>query len=258
MAEGVIDATVEEARRHPYLVVGGLVAAVAVLWYLSGSSAAPAGQNFTFSYGPSDAQVLAGTQLAIAQQADQTAVTLAGMQTTAQTGIAQDYFGYLTNNSANTLAAVVNTNGTAATIAQAGDWTQAQIAATTTGAATQQAQIASYTSVTNTAGTNAAAVAMQGNANATTLAVAQDNNATSYGIAVNNNATTLGVQASNERIAADQIGTNATVALTQANDNYNLGMTQTNNANQIANAQLGVQGNQNWFQWAAAMLRGGA
>lgn len=98
MSEGVVESTVDEAKRHPWLIVGGFVALVLVIYLASGKKATPA---FRFSYGPSDAQVLAGTQLAIAQAQDQTKVSLMGQLA----GVYHDYFGYLATNSANTLDA---------------------------------------------------------------------------------------------------------------------------------------------------------
>lgn len=98
--EGVVEATWTEAKLHPWLIGGAVAAIVLVLWWNGRAKTQPA-QNFTFSYGPSDAQVQAGTALAIAQQADQTNLAKA----TIQAGTDQDYFNYLAtasnNNSTN-------------------------------------------------------------------------------------------------------------------------------------------------------------
>lgn len=102
--EGVVSATMETARAHPAWVVGGVVGLVAVLWLVSRKKAKEP-QAFSFNYGPSDAQVQAGTQLAIAQQADQTQVTLANINATASSAAVSSYFDYLTNHSKDQLAA---------------------------------------------------------------------------------------------------------------------------------------------------------
>jgi len=105
----VIEATEQEFSAHPY-IIGGSVAALVLIIYLS-SRKSSGGQTASFSYnlGPSDANIQAGTQLAIAQlQAQQ-----ASAQTAAATTAAGDYFSYLTSNSLNQLNAVQNTNGTA-------------------------------------------------------------------------------------------------------------------------------------------------
>lgn len=108
MADGVIDSTIEEAKAHPWLVVGGFVALAALLWYLSGPKAT-APQSFQFSYGPSDAQVKAGTALSIAQAGNQAALSAAQIGATTQEHVYDSYFGYLTNagNNAATQAATV-------------------------------------------------------------------------------------------------------------------------------------------------------
>jgi hypothetical protein len=125
--ESVIGATWAEAKLHPYLI-GGAVAVLAVLiWYMSRPSPAATPQNFSFSYGPSDAQVRAGTALQIAQQADTTSLAMANIQAGVQSQTAQDYFSYLTTNSANQLDA-----------AQSGDNAQIAINAQNNGAALQK------------------------------------------------------------------------------------------------------------------------
>lgn len=95
MSEGVIDSTVEEVKAHPWIFVGGFVVLAGLLWYLSGPKAT-APQSFNFSYGPSDAQVKAGTALAIAQAGNQTAISAQQIQSTTQEHVYDDYFGYLT------------------------------------------------------------------------------------------------------------------------------------------------------------------
>lgn len=154
--EGVIGSTMEEAKRHPYLIVGGFVAVVALLWVLSSSGGSSKAQNFTFSYGPSDAQIAAGTAQQISTQQAQTAVSLANTQAATQTAVSQDYFGYLTNNSANLLAATINTNATAATIS---------------GQNNNTAVIASNNALTGLINTNQTTLADDMNGNATQLAI---------------------------------------------------------------------------------------
>lgn len=105
MSEGVVDSTVEEVKAHPWIFIGGFVALAGLLWYLSGPKAT-APQAFTFSYGPSDAQVKAGTALAIAQAGNQTAISAQQIQSTTQEHVYDDYFSYLTTagNNATTQA----------------------------------------------------------------------------------------------------------------------------------------------------------
>jgi hypothetical protein len=121
MAEGIIDDTIGEARQHPWLI-GGIVVAVVVLVYFLGSKPATptAANNFRFSYGPSDAQVVAGTQLAIAQSGQQTALSVATLGAsnqqalaTTQAGIDTSYFNYLTTagqTNANAATSIAATN----------------------------------------------------------------------------------------------------------------------------------------------------
>ncbi len=116
---GIVEATEGAFSRHPFLWGGGFLAVVVLLYVYSGSSKSPnsAAQSFNFSYGPSDAQVVAGTQLQIAQvQANAQSSQLA-TQTASNDLIAQDYFGYLTNNSANSLTATMGAQSTSAAIA---------------------------------------------------------------------------------------------------------------------------------------------
>lgn len=118
--EGVVEATWTEAKAHPWLIGGAVVALVAFMWW-AGRSKAPADtpQHFSFSYGPSDAQVRAGTALQIAQQADQTqlglaqigattSLGLAGIDAGTQTTTAKDYFDYLTTSSNNNATIAFN------------------------------------------------------------------------------------------------------------------------------------------------------
>lgn len=110
--EGVVGSTWEEFKAHPYIIAGAVGAVVILLWYASRAKPGATPQQFAFSYGPSDAQVQAGTQLAIAQQADQTALSVATLQTTAGTHNADSYFSYLTGANNNSLAALQDSNAT--------------------------------------------------------------------------------------------------------------------------------------------------
>lgn len=121
--EGVVGSTWEEFKAHPYIIAGAVGAVVILLWYASRAKPGATPQQFAFSYGPSDAQVQAGTQLAIAQQADQTALNvatlqsgIAGEQITANSAAATDYFGYLTGANNNSLAALKDSDATGITI----------------------------------------------------------------------------------------------------------------------------------------------
>lgn len=102
--EGMAEATWTEAKAHPYIVGGAVVALVGILWFFSSKSPAQTPQHFSFSYGPSDAQIQAGTALAIAQQNDQTSLGLAKIQADTTAGTAQDYYTYLATASNNNLA----------------------------------------------------------------------------------------------------------------------------------------------------------
>lgn len=124
-AEGVVGSTWEEFKAHPYIIAGAVGAVVILLWYASRAKPGATPQQFAFSYGPSDAQVQAGTALAIAQQGDQTALSvanlqagiagqeiaansnIAGQQITANSGAENDYFNYLIN-ATNTAGAVAH------------------------------------------------------------------------------------------------------------------------------------------------------
>jgi hypothetical protein len=94
VSEGVVESTKTMFARHPWIFGGGLVALIVVLYVFSGSSKQKNPQNFTFSIGPTDAQLKNQTDLAIAQGNNQTAVSLAGIKS----GIADDYFDYLTTS----------------------------------------------------------------------------------------------------------------------------------------------------------------
>ena len=104
--DGVVGSTMTEFKRHPVWIVGGVVVLVVLFLVLSGGKKTAASpQAFSFSYGPSDAQVQAGTALAIQQSAGQTQLALAGINASTSTAETQSYIGYLANNSANALAA---------------------------------------------------------------------------------------------------------------------------------------------------------
>lgn len=154
--EGVAGSTWEEFKAHPYIIAGAVGAVVILLWYNSRAKPGATPQQFAFSYGPSDAQVQAGTQLAIAQQADQTALNvatlqsgIAGQQISADSTAATDYFSYLTGANNNSLAALKDTNASqlTATWVTAGDQLMAAVNAANTGvtiaqvAAQEQVQI---------------------------------------------------------------------------------------------------------------------
>jgi hypothetical protein len=210
--EGVIGATIEETKRHPYLIVGGLVAVVVVLWIVSsGTGSKTAAQPFTFSYGPSDTQVKAGTALAIAQAGDQTAVTLAGMQSTQNTAIAQDYFGYLSTNSANQLAATVNTNGTAVQVSALNNASD-QIASNNALTATVSGQYYANATAMNGNATQAQIAGIQAGTAQTqilsTERLGADTNATQLAMAGYAMQTTLGVQNIQANVASQQILSN--------------------------------------------------
>jgi hypothetical protein len=68
---------------------------------LSGFSCVPI--TLTFTYGPSDANIAAGTQLAIQQAADQTALSVATLKQQSSDTQFGDYLTYLTTHDANTL-----------------------------------------------------------------------------------------------------------------------------------------------------------
>ena len=170
MAEGIIDDTVEVVERYPVWILGGVLAAVLLFWWLSGSSApANAGQPFTFSYGPSDAQVTAGAAEQVAQTQAMRDATVAQTQATAETGIYGGYFDYLATNSANSLAATQSTNDVTQALGLAGiqgqtDIASAQAAASAAASAAVQVANANAISQTNQAYWAAQGVNSQANA----------------------------------------------------------------------------------------------
>lgn len=106
MSEGVLSATTEQFEAHPYVWGGVLLGVVAVVYlYSKSGKTTAAAQSFNFSYGPSDAQVVAGTQLQIAQVNANAQASMAASNNSAATTVAGDYYSYLTNASANTLSA---------------------------------------------------------------------------------------------------------------------------------------------------------
>lgn len=147
--EGVVGSTVSSLKAHPALIIGAVVGVVALLWIVSKRKAAP--ENFTFSYGPSDQQVKAGTELAIAQAADQTQVSLAQMASTDNRATATSYFDYLTHNSANQLQATTIGGQDAISLAQIKSNTAQYIANVNAGTAQHGQDTAAYTSTYNTA-----------------------------------------------------------------------------------------------------------
>jgi hypothetical protein len=117
--EEVFEDTVDEVKSHPWLFIGGFaVLVVIILWMKRGSSSA--GQNFTFSYGPSDAQVAAGTQLAIAQQADQTSLAQSTLAASTASTVYGDYFSYLAQQGNNAVTVNQSNNNLAADNANIG------------------------------------------------------------------------------------------------------------------------------------------
>jgi hypothetical protein len=155
MPDSVIDATLTEAKAHPYWIVGGVLALVGLIWFASSAKkAAPAGP-FSFTYGPSDSQVRAGTALAIAQAGDQTALQLGTLQAKTQADTAQSYFGYLTTNSANGVTTAQASDAAAVTINAQNNNT----ALGTAGYATQVAMHGQDTALAGLYSTNATSLA---------------------------------------------------------------------------------------------------
>lgn len=136
MAEDLAEATVGQFKRHPWIWAGIAVVIIGGLFLLKGSGS-QAASSYTFSYGPSDAQVAAGTQLQIAQAADQTATNMQTAQLAAQQSEVGDYLSYLTTNSANNLSATQNNN--AVTLQALADQTTLGLNAYTNEYYTQQA-----------------------------------------------------------------------------------------------------------------------
>lgn len=122
-------ATKDAFEEHPYIVIGGVAVGVLAIFYLKnrgGSGQQPA--NFTFSYGPSDAQVKAGTDLAIAQAGNNAALAAANLKATTDTTIAGDYFGYLTGANGNAAALGLAQTAASVDITQANDAAQIAVA----------------------------------------------------------------------------------------------------------------------------------
>lgn len=114
MAEGIFEDTVEATENHPYLILGSVGAVVLIIYFMRSKSSA--GQNFSFSYGPSDAAIISGNQLTASQQADNAALSIANTNAKASEAVYGDYFGYLAGDSSNRLAATKNTNASAVAI----------------------------------------------------------------------------------------------------------------------------------------------
>jgi hypothetical protein len=146
--EGVMAATTGVAESHPWIIGGAVLGVVVVLYLLSSSKAAPAApQGFNFTYGPSNAQVAAGTQLAIAQAADQTSLSVATLQAGTAAGNASQYFNYLTQagTTAAATAATTASYNYQATTQNIAAQTQVALANTAATASTQAAAIAAQT-----------------------------------------------------------------------------------------------------------------
>ena len=105
--EGVVEATWTSAKAHPWIVGGAVLALVGLFWYMSSSGgSASSGQNFSFSYGPTNAEVLGNDALQAQQATDQM-----------QASVAQSYFQYLGVNGAatnNANVAIAGINSTTA------------------------------------------------------------------------------------------------------------------------------------------------
>lgn len=110
----------EQVKAHPLIWGGAVIVVIGALYlFTKSSSSAGTTQQFAFSYGPSDAQVAAGTQLQIAQVQANAATSIASSNATANQAAVGDYFSYLTTNSANALAAdTLSTNATEYAAAQ--------------------------------------------------------------------------------------------------------------------------------------------
>lgn len=105
----------DSVSEHPAYWAGGFaVLAIAVfLYYRSGSKSSTSGQpayNFSYSVGPTAAQVAAGTAQQNQLQADQTAVSLANIAATANTSIAQTNANAAIAQSTDALNAIMSTN----------------------------------------------------------------------------------------------------------------------------------------------------
>lgn len=228
------DEIIEDVRAHPWLILGGIVAAGALVWYLSAGSKSSAPQQFSFSYGPSDAQLQAGTQLAIAQGAQQTAVSLAGIQATnnatlatTQAGTYSNFFNYLTTaGNAQTTAATATANY---------------------GYLTAQANDAATIAVNQSNNSVALALGTQSNNNQTFL----ESNNYNLGVQSNNNNYNLGVmgyqtqqQATAYSAQTAQITAAYTAQTSQQANAYAAQTTQQQQSltNQVQNYQIYEQG----------------
>jgi hypothetical protein len=101
-------------KHWPYYVGGFIAVAIIVFLYLKGkTSSSGTVSNFTYSDGPTDAQIAAGTAQQDQQQADQTAVSLANINATASTTNTSTFASLLATNSANSLSAINSDNATA-------------------------------------------------------------------------------------------------------------------------------------------------
>lgn len=196
MAEGIVEDTVQVVERYPFWIIGG-AAVLLLVWYFWPGSTTTAPQNFTFSYGPSDANIQAGTQLAIQQAADQTAVSIAQLQATSNNTQAGDYYGYLTTNSANNLQAQQLATTTQGSVASQQIGAQSQVDAQAIAAQQQAAALQAQT--------NQAALAAQ---------------TTQTGIAAQNSTNLATIAAQNaQAIAAINASAATSIANTQAQAN---------------------------------------
>jgi hypothetical protein len=183
----VLEATEQEFSAHPW-IIGGAVAALVILLMVthkSSTTSTPAA-SFSYNIGPSDAQVQAGTSLAIAQGADQTALAIANTQATtaagqqsSTAGIMGNYFNYLT---------------------AAG---QQQVALGTTQSNNALALGLTQSNNALSLGTTQSnnSLAATANTNATNLTTAENATATQQAIAANNNATALSINSTNQGYA---------------------------------------------------------
>ena len=222
----VVGATVDAFKAHPVIWGGVLVGAIAIVWLASrGSSSSAEPQQFTFGYGPSDAQVAAGTALQIAQvQANAYSASAAANNATATT-VAQDYFGYLANNSANGLTAQQDALATAATING------------------QNVGGASYAAGLNLQGllnTNATQQAIASNNNSTQLAALINTNQTAWNTTQNNNLVALNTNATN--LAAVQSNNATALAAVTSNNNTAWATVQNNNGTALAEQAASING----------------
>lgn len=155
MSEGVLDVTVDTAKRHPWLIGGALVGLVLVLSLATRKSTTPA--NFQFSIGPTDTQLKTQAAIAIAQDANAT-----------QAGVYGQYFDYLASSGA-------SNNSAAMSIAQINGDTQ-RFAINQNDAAAVAIAGQQYSSATQIAGYQSAATVQQAQINGSTqIQVAQLN-----------------------------------------------------------------------------------